>query len=160
MSKFVPMNETDYHARNTWPTGWYPATIIDCLERLSKNDNLMFETNFEIYNDDNKKIFVRAFIMADGKAAFQLRTAAEAFGVLDKYKDATLTEDDFKGRSGYVKLGVQVDKDGNYPDKNVITDYRKTIPGKVTAESVAAAMPAKKMTAKETAASISDDIPF
>ncbi|CAK9249805.1 unnamed protein product [Sphagnum jensenii] len=95
--------------------------------------------------------------MAEGKAAFQLRSCAEAFGVLEQYKSGTLSEDDLKGRTGFVKLGVQVDKEGVYPDKNVIADFRKSMPGKVKAKDIVV----KKVNTKaETEQDLSDSIPF
>lgn len=161
MGKFEPIDEKEYKARNTWPAGWYSATISDapdgCTERMSNSGNMMFETKIQVFNEDGKMRLITAYILAEGKAAFQLRSAAEAFGVLDEYRAGTLTEDDLKGKSGYVKLGIQIDKDGVYPDKNVIADYKKTMPGTVKAEDIKKPKPQTK---KQTEDDLSDNIPF
>ena len=164
MSKFTPIDEAEYRARNVWPAGWYSATISDapdgCIERLSSNGNMMFETNFIVYNDEGKHRTVKAYILAEGKAAFQLRSAAEAFGVLDEYRAGSLGEDDLKGKSAFVKLGTQSDPNGTYPDKNVILDYKMTLPGKVSASDVKASMPKEKPSKEKTEQVIDDSVPF
>lgn len=157
MSKYTPVDETEYKERNLWPAGWYAATVIDSIERLSSNNNLMFETKFEVYNEAGSKRFITSYILAEGKAAFQLRTAAEALDVLDKYKDATLNEEDLKGRNCFVKLSVQEDKTGTYPPKNAIVDYKKSMPGTVKASDLPKVKPKTK---KETEEDLGDNIPF
>jgi len=161
MSKFTPVDETEYKQRNVWPAGFYAATVSDapdgCVEKLSKNGNLMFETMFLVYNDDGKMRQIKTWIMADGKAAFQLRTAAEALDVLEVYKAGTLNEENLKGRSCFVKLAIESDPNGVYDDKNVIRDFKKHVPGKVTAADLPKVEP---KTAAETAADLDDSIPF
>ena len=156
MSKFTPVSEEEYKQKNCWKPGWYPAEIIDCVEKQSQaSGSLMFETKFQIFNDDGKSHFVTSYVMAEGKAAFQLRACAEAFGVLDQYHAGELTEDDLKGKTGYVKLAIQSDPNGVYDDKNVIRDFKKTVPGKITVADI------QKPTTTETASkSLDDDIPF
>lgn len=142
MSKFTPMDDTAYNdhkreqaMRFVWPAGWYEATVSDaedgCTERVSNAGNLMFETKFQVFNSEGKMKKITAYVMADGKTAFQLRACAEAFGVLDEYKAGTLSEDDLKGKSGFVKLSVETDPTGTYEPKNVIKDYKNALPGTV-----------------------------
>lgn len=158
MSKFTPVDEKEYSARNVWPAGWYAAEIIESVERLSQNGNLMFETKFQVFNDDGKHRLITGYVMVDGKAAFQMRACAEAFGVLDQYKAGTLSEDDLVGKSGYVKLIVQTDSDGKYPDANKIADYCKSMPGTITAKDVVKKPP---MTKQETQDTLGEsEIPF
>jgi len=70
------------------------------------------------------------------------------------------------GKSGYVKLGVEVgkpknenNKDDCWDDKNRITDFKKSAPGTVKAEDVKASM-SKPKTKKQTEDDLSDGIPF
>lgn len=158
MSKFTPIDESEYKARNVLSAGWYPATITECMERLSNNGNLMFESKIQVFKDDGSFRVITAHIMADGKAAFQLRSAAEAFGVLDEYKAGSLGEDDLKGKSGFVKVAVDVDASGVYPDKNKITDFRKSLPGTVKAADLPKAQPAKSK--KQAEEDFGDSVPF
>lgn len=157
MSKITPISETEYKARNAWPIGWYAATVVDapdsCIEKLSNAGNLMFVTKFQVYNDDGKMKFVTAYIMADGAAAWQLRSASEALGVLDQYRAGEIKENDLKGKSCFVKLGIEIDKDGVYEDKNVIKEFKKKMPGKITAADIPKPTEAK-------ASYIDDSIPF
>ena len=52
----------------------------------------------------------------------KLRNAARACGLLDRYEAGTLTDTDFRGKRGNLKLGIEKGKKG-YPDKNVVIDY-------------------------------------
>lgn len=155
MSKFTPVSESDYAARNVWPAGWYAAEITESTERLSQNGNLMFETKFQVFNDDGKHRLITGYVMVDGKAAFQMRACAEAFGVLDEYKAGTLSETDLVGKSGYVKLVVEHDANGTYPDKNKIADYKKSMPGTISAKDVP-----KPTSTAPSSKDLDDSIPF
>lgn len=159
MSKFTPVDETEYRQRNVLLAGWYPATISDapdgCVEKLSKNGNLMFETKFQVFTENGSMRMLTSYIMADGKAAFQLRSAAEAFDVLEQYKAGTLSEEDMKGKSGYVKVAVQSDPDGVYDDKNVIRDFKKSAPGTIKASDVP-----KPTSTNKASEDLDDGIPF
>lgn len=157
MSKFTPVNEKEYKERNIWPNGWYAATAVDSTERLSSNNNLMFETKWEVYHDDGRKRIITSYILAEGKAAFQLRAAAEALGCLEEYRNAKLNENDLKGKSCFVKLITDQDKEEKFPAKNVISDYRKTMPGTVKAADI---QKPKPQTKKQTEEDLSDGIPF
>ena len=52
----------------------------------------------------------------------RLRHAAAACGLLDKYLNGILSDDDFVGRRGKLKLTIEKGTKG-YPDKNVVADY-------------------------------------
>ena len=160
MSRIEPIDETEYKLRGLWPAGWYAAQIGDaadsCVEKLSKSDNVMFETDILVFDETGKMKKVKTYIMASGKAAWQMRSAAEAFGVLEQYKAGTLTENDFKGRTGFVKLAIQ-EENGNFPAKNVIGEFKSQVPGKVTAADLPKIEP---QTGAETAADLDDSIPF
>ncbi len=162
MSKYTPVDEEQYATRNILAPGWYPATISNapdgCVERLSSNGNLMFETKFQVFKDDGSFRLITAYVMAEGKAAYQLRSCAEAFGVLEEYKAGNLSEEDLKGKNGYVKVVTDIDKDGLYPDKNKIADFRKSMPGTVSAKDLPKFKPMKSK--KEAEADLDDSIPF
>ena len=166
MGKFTPVSENDYaehqkeqKLRFVWPIGWYSAMISDapdgCTEGLGSSGNMYFKTIFIVYNDEGKEKKVFNYVMAEGKAAFQLRSLAEAVGALDEYKAGILDEDTLKGKTCFVKLGLEKDENGKYDPKNIITQFATTLPGKE--KSLA---PGKKMTKKENEADLGDSIPF
>ncbi|MBZ5673690.1 MAG: hypothetical protein LAP61_05530 [Acidobacteriia bacterium] len=151
---YQPIDEKEYAMRNVWPKGWYGATVVTAadsvVEQTSAKGNVMFKTQIDVYNQSGAFKRITCYIIASGQAAWQLRSAAEAFGVLDQYRAGTLRPDDLKGRSGFVKLGIDEDETGQYEPKNVIADYRKELPKKV----------AQTMQQPHSADLTDDSIPF
>lgn len=129
--KFTPITrEEQMKAKgNLWPNGWYPASIGDlddsAIEGVSQKSGApYFKLNIEVFADNGSFRRVSCFLMVEGKMNWLLRSAAESCGLLDKYEAGELCAEDFKGRSCFVKLGVEKDKTGQYPDKNKITDFK------------------------------------
>lgn len=53
----------------------------------------------------------------------KLRHCADACGLLDRYNTGNLSGNEFRGKRGKLKLGIEKDKKKTYPDKNVVLDY-------------------------------------
>lgn len=122
--KFTPMSDADYNQSrsNTFPAGTYPCEIIKCEEKVSKQGNKMFETIVKIYDDSGRTTNVFCYLIAEGKAAWQLRAAAEELGVLDKYNAGELEDVDILGLESYAVVGIQ--KSEGYADKNIIKSFK------------------------------------
>lgn len=132
------------------------GTVCDC-EVLNSEDeiskvkpdgtggNEMIHLTLKVFTPDGEEKTFDDYIIASME--FKLRHAADTFGILHKYESGSLVATDFYGKSGKCKMGIQRDKGGQYPDKNVITDYIKREKQPVI-ESVA------------TGALIDDEIPF
>jgi hypothetical protein len=54
---------------------------------------------------------------------FKLRHLAEASGLLADYESGELNAYDFVGKTGFCKVGISKDKNGQYADRNDIKDY-------------------------------------
>lgn len=123
------MSEREYKESrsNIWPAGTYPCEIIKCDEKVSKSGNKMFECVVKLYNDQGHTTNVFSYLIAEGRAAWQLRSAAESFGLLDKYNAGDLDDLDFHGRSAYAVVGIQKATD-EYPEKNVIKSFKAAAP--------------------------------
>jgi hypothetical protein len=103
-----------------WPKGEYDFQIVDAEEKLSASKgNPMIELRIEITRRDGSTRRVRDYLLAQRPG--KLLHAAMACSVLDKYQDGLLSEDDFLGKRGSLKLGIERSKD--YPPKNVVLDY-------------------------------------
>ena len=57
------------------------------------------------------------------KFAVKLRHACEALGLTEQYERGELEAMDFEGRGGALKLGIQKDRTGQFPDRNSVLDY-------------------------------------
>jgi hypothetical protein len=129
--KFDPVSDEEYKGRGQWAEDWYSAMICThadaVTEGTSKGGNRFFKVQIDVFNGSGATKRITAVIMVDGHYGWQFRSAAEAFGVLDKYHAGELGAEDLKGREGWVQLGIEKDPEGKWPDKNRIVDYRPSL---------------------------------
>jgi hypothetical protein len=117
--RFLPSTEEQLAAKNIWPKGIYDFLIVDATEKVSAAGNPMIELEVKITRSDGAAKVLRDYILS--KRAAKLLHCASACGVLDKYQSGVLSDDDFVGREGKLKLGIQTSK--YWPTKNVVRDY-------------------------------------
>ena len=131
--KFTPKTEKEIAEENLWQPGEYSFEVLEAADKVSKAGNEMIELKLKVYADDGGYIFVNDYLM--DTVAYKLRHAADACACLAKYETGMLQADDFKAKAGRLKLKIQKDKSGTYPDKNVVGDYVKS--GKESSNGVA-----------------------
>jgi hypothetical protein len=119
--KFAPKTEKQIAEENLWPAGEYGFEIGEAHDKVSKSNNEMIHLKLKVFNNEGSMRFVDDYLLEE--MAYKLRHAAEACGLLTQYESGTLLASDFVGKLGYLKLKIQKDKTGNYPDKNVVGDY-------------------------------------
>lgn len=147
--RFEPKSETEVAAGQLLPPGTYDFEISAATEEVSKAGNDMIKLKLHVYTQDGGRTTIFDYLME--KIAYKLRHAAFACNLGDKYEAGMLEADDFVGRSGRVKLNIQKDKAGQYPDRNNIADYM------VEEGGSAAPKPAPRAMAT---ADLDDEIPF
>lgn len=147
--KFKPKSEEEINAEGLWPMGFYPFEILEGSDEVSGSGNDMIKLKVQLFNQDGDNIIVFDYLLE--KLAYKLRHCAEVCGLLDKYQSGELHGDDFIGKSGSAKVGIQKDKQGQYPDKNTISDYvvQKSQPHSTPVASAPVSAPA-----------LNDEIPF
>jgi hypothetical protein len=124
-----PVDETEYVMRNVWPKGTYPCTIVKAEEGNSqKTGDPFFKCEVQVFHSNGGFKTITTYVMAAGKAAWQLRSAAEAFGVLEKYRAGGVDAIDFEGKNAFAKLGIEEDETGQYPPKNTIREFTSKPP--------------------------------
>lgn len=154
--KVAPIDEKEYSMRNTWQKGVYPCTIVKCEEGNSKKSgDPFFKCEVHIFNENGNFRTITTYVMAAGKAAWQLRSAVEAFGVLEKYKAGGVESYDFEGRSAFAKVGIEEDESGQYEPKNIIREFTNKAP---KAKEVSQTPPANHPVIETPM--LNDDIPF
>jgi hypothetical protein len=125
--QFKPKTEKEIAEENLWPLDFYQVEVVGAEDSVSRaSNNEMIALELKAYNDSGQFIFVKDYLLE--KLAFKLRHAAEAFGLLTEYGSGVLQASDFYDETKPVKratakIGIQKDKAGKYPDKNVIMDY-------------------------------------
>lgn len=129
--RFTPKSEAEIAAENLWQPGEYGFEIIErvtfgtkeytTIDTLSKNNADMIRLVVKLYNTEGQFQTLIDYLMeaVPGK----LRHAAEACGLLSQYETGTLQAEQFIGKTGFLKLKIEKDKNGQYPDKNAVQDY-------------------------------------
>ncbi len=147
--EFEPKTEEEIIEEMLWPEGDYAFEILSGTDKVSKKGNQMIELNLQIFNNEGQFIFVYDYLLESMK--FKLLHISEACGLYDKYMTGKLTGDDFKGKTGMLKLGRQ-DAQNGYAAKNAVDDYIK---------GDKEAKPAKKQSTKaDLEEKLDDDLPF
>lgn len=122
--KFQPKTEKEIAEENLLPVGTYSFQVIDAKDAVSRSGNDMIVLKNQIFKEDGSpSLMVDDYLLPT--IAYKLRHAADASGLLTEYEAGELRAQDFIGRSGQLKLRIQKDKEGKYPDKNVVGDYVK-----------------------------------
>lgn len=143
--KFTPKTEEEVGFK-LLDAGIYDFDVMTALDKVSQAGNDMIELKLAVYGPDGNARHIFDYLME--KIEYKLRHAADACGLLDKYETGEFGAEDFIGKAGKLKLGIQKDKTGQYPDKNTVQDYIKR-------DNLAEPAPTRK-----TAPDLDDEIPF
>ncbi len=107
--------------RRAWKDGWYEGVIQTAIEKFCKNDNEMIELAVLVTGRDGAERVLSDWLTDSDLGASKLRHCCESAGVLDKYEQGRVTQDDFPGKHIQVKLITQK---RNGFSGNRIDDYR------------------------------------
>ena len=156
--RFDPKSEREIAEANLLPPGEYDFEITDAFESVSKSSGKdMITLKIKVFAEDGSSVFVSDYLLES--VAYKLRHACEAVGLLDAYESGELDANDFKNQAGRLKLRIDKDKTGQYPDKNGVQDYVK-----VAAPSTTPRQPAPRRQLEHAHSSsrpdLDDEIPF
>jgi hypothetical protein len=119
---FQPKTEQEIIESKLWPKGDYDFEITDGFDNTSKTSGKpMIELKLKLSNGKGQGRTITDYLLAETPE--KLRHAADACGLLDRYNTGSLSGNEFRGKRGRLKLGIEKDKKRQYPDKNVVLDY-------------------------------------
>jgi hypothetical protein len=119
---FEPRTEKEIAESKLWPKGEYEFEIVEAVEKVSQSSgNPMIELKLRLSNGNGISRTIPDYLLKETPE--KLRHAADACRVLDRYDIGSLSETDFRGKRGRLKLGIEKDRKHKYPDKNVVLDY-------------------------------------
>ncbi len=116
---FEPKTEKELTDSRLLPKGIYDFEIEDAWEKKSAANNEMIEIRVRVSNGNGLSRTLRDYLVA--KRLEKLLHCCAACGLADKYRNGCLSDDDFVGKRGRLRLGVE--KKRGFPDRNVIEDY-------------------------------------
>ncbi len=166
--RFKPKTDAEIEADRMANSGILPAGTYECEvhsaeDTVSKNGNDMIKMGLRVYDAGGVPYFVFDYLLE--AIAHKLRHAAVALGMAAAYDAGTLIGDDMIGRTCRVRLRVEKDKNGQFPDKNVVVDYLAPAadapPAPPTRQPAMASPPTRRpQWDAPSRNTIEDDIPF
>ena len=100
--------------------------VINSEDRTSKGGNEMIELNLKVFHEGRTTSIKDFIVFSDAYLSKKKRSeACISFDLVKQEKSGQLFASDFTGKSGKVMIGIQTDKNGEYPDKNNILAYVK-----------------------------------
>ncbi len=148
-----PLTDKQLKDGDLVPKGTYDFMVVDALEKVSKKGAEMIELKLRIWLPDGRERIVFDYLLE--ALEYKVGHFAETVGMFEQYQRGDLHAFDCIGKSGQLKLTIQVDKTGQYGDKNSVVDYLPTD------EANAKAMEAKVAEAKtQVDPNFNDDLPF
>ena len=115
---FEPKTQEQFAGRGLLRKGEYDYEILDARERKSARDNDMFEITVRVSNGNGSTHELRDYLLPTRP---ELLNFCASCGLLDKYNGGVLSADDFPGKRGRLRLGLEKKK--GFPERNVIEDY-------------------------------------
>lgn len=150
---FAPKSEEEVAAANLFPAGTYDFEIQNAEDAVSKAGNEMIKLTLRVFAPDGSATTVFDYLLES--AAYKLRHVSSACGLISQYDKGSLSADDFVGKQGRVKIRIQKDASGQYPDKNSVSDYV------IASRSPSSALASNgSRHSDEVPPPIDDDIPF
>jgi hypothetical protein len=139
--KFTPKSEQELLSAGLYKEGIYDFEILTAEERKSKKGNDMIKLEVRVFNHDlGSAITVDDYLVDVPSMEFKIRHAAESVGLLDQYNTGFMGADDFVGKCGKLRLGIQegaLKEDGTrYRNKNSVEDYIAPSGGEVAKDKI------------------------
>ena len=117
---FQPCSEQKVSDRKLLEKGEYRFEILDAWEKTSTAGNPMIELKVRVWDVNGLSRTLTDYLVA--KRVEKLRSCCAACGLIDKYDLGCVSDDDFPGKRGRLKVAIEKGKRG-YPDRNVIEEY-------------------------------------
>lgn len=121
--QFKPKTEKEIIEENLIADGVYPFECIDAEAKKSKAGNDMIEISLRVFLPDGRERALTDWLLES--PAYKLFHFCAYTGLSREYESGSLTAPDCVGRAGFVKVGTQKDKTGQYPDRNSVRDYAR-----------------------------------
>lgn len=118
---FQPKTDKQLAEENLLPIGEYDYEVTTAIDKKSKGGNDMIELQIRVFHGEGGGRTLKDYLLAS--MMYKLKHFCDQHGLMKEYDNGTLCADDCQGRSGTVKVGIEKDKGGVYPDKNRVVDY-------------------------------------
>lgn len=141
--------KTEKEVSTLFEKGDYRFKVIGSEYKTDKNGNPMLHIKMQVFHNviPGKTTIVHVYLTNNPNFEFLIRHFAYSIGIGESYEKGKIEPQECNERSGIVRLGISIDKNGQYPDKNNALDF--IIDDKIK--------PNEKAVLNEN---LNDDIPF
>jgi hypothetical protein len=163
---FKPKTEHELATDDLWAPGQYDFEVREADETISKTSGAdMIKLTLYVFRPDGERRTVFDYLVGTEGGQRKVRSFAQAVGLLAQYEKGELLAIDMVQRTGQLKLRVEQDKSGQFPDKNSVADYLKpkAAPASVAqpvSRSLRPAVEARKPVPAGAGNDLDDAIPF
>jgi hypothetical protein len=122
--KFTPRSEEE--VSRLFEKGTYRFKVMEAQECKSKAGNPQMRLKLQLKHDKffGKTNLVNCYLLTDNpNFEFLLRHFCHSVGLISQYEKGELTDSMCAGKEGMVKVGIESDEEGKYPDKNKVLDF-------------------------------------
>lgn len=116
-----PKNEKQLAENRPLHAGVFQFEILQAWEKTSAAGNPMFELKVQVTNGNGVSRTLADYLLPRGIRAEKLLRCCVACKLREKYDGGSVAPDDFVGKRGRLRLGIEKKK--GFPDRNVIEDY-------------------------------------
>ena len=119
--KFTSKTKAELAAGNLWAKGDYAFEIMEAEDAISSKDNDMIKLKVKLVNDNGKTQVL--FDYLGEWNLYKVQPLCELAGLTAEYEAGDLDAYGLVGVTGQCKVGVSIDKTGEYDDKNDIKKF-------------------------------------
>jgi hypothetical protein len=120
---FEPKNEEELIELLAIGNGTFE--VLQASEEVSKNNNRMIKLILKVWDENGQQgqIFDYLILNENKFSLRKIRHFCYSVGLENIYAKGKLDISDCENKSGNLMIGIQKDKNGQYPDKNFVNDY-------------------------------------
>lgn len=117
--------KTEEEVKKVFDKGDYRFTVDEAEVKNDKNGSPMMHIKIQVFHNNipGKTNLVDVWLTNNPNFEFLIRHFAYSIGLGECYESGSLEPQQCKGKKGIVRLGISVDEDKKYPDKNKAIDF-------------------------------------
>lgn len=99
--------------------------VLKAESKKSKTGNPMIELILEVWDCEGNKSNIFDYLILNGHdlSLRKIRHFCYSVGLESSYEEGKLNASQCADKFGKLQIGIQKDKNGQYPDKNSVQDY-------------------------------------
>lgn len=120
--RFTPKTEKEVNKFDLLAKGDYDFEVVKAENTFSKKTGAeMIKLELDVFSESGYRNRVFDYLL--GSVEYKVKHFCDATALKPEYDAGELTADMCIGRSGRCSIGIQIDKAGQYQDKNIVKDY-------------------------------------